>query len=74
MNIDYLRTEAAKVLEDAVEIRNELEKAEEAQKNAEEAIETAREDITQADIYLKQVKHCELINRINELKTLLNRN
>jgi len=51
----FSRAEANKVLQEAVQVRSELEKAEDAQKNAEQAIETAREDITQADIYLKQV-------------------
>lgn len=49
------RLEANNVLQEAVQVRDELDKTMEAQKSADAAIEQAREDIEAADIDLKQV-------------------
>ena len=49
------RSEANNVLKEAVQVTRELDKAAEAQKGAEKAIEKATEDITGADTDLKQV-------------------
>lgn len=50
------RSEAEKVLQDAVQVRAELDKTIAAQKSAEAAIEKAKEDIAAADLDLKQVQ------------------
>ncbi len=57
--VSTFRIEAGKVLQEAVQVRSELEEANEAQRNAESAIDTAKEDIKAADIDLKQVRHLQ---------------
>jgi hypothetical protein len=50
-----IRSHADNVLQEALQVRDELQKTLEAQKDAESAIAKSREDIDAADIDLKQV-------------------
>ncbi|ODN04402.1 Laminin subunit beta-1 [Orchesella cincta] len=52
---DYAASEAENVLQEAVQVRGELDKTLAAQRNAEAANEKAKEDIGAADLDLKQI-------------------
>jgi len=53
--IILIRTNAESVLQEALQVRDELQKTLEAQRDAGSAIDKAKEDIDAADIDLKQV-------------------